>query len=110
MNKISAPVAAAILAGFDAAANECRNSGPMPIPTAIQAFFHVHGDDVRQLLMDLSEPESGADPAAIDPMTLVERIAEDWDGCTYDAPGQSIDIGDAIRFAGKRLITEESRS
>lgn len=108
MKKISAPLAAAILAGFDAAASEAKPVN-LGIPTSILAFFAVHGDDVRRLLVDLSEPESGADPVAIDPMAMVERIAEQWDGCQHDSVGEVIDIGQAIRSAGQRFIAEDSR-
>lgn len=66
MTKISAPLAAAILAGFDAAASECKPVN-LGIPTSILAFFSVHGDDVRQLLMELSEPDP---PALTDVHTL----------------------------------------
>lgn len=41
-------------------------------------------------------------PAELAP--VIEEIAVQWDGCTYDAPGETIDIGDAIRRAGKRLM------
>ncbi|MEY4429336.1 MAG: hypothetical protein RLZZ182_2025 [Pseudomonadota bacterium] len=41
-------------------------------------------------------------PAELAP--VIEEIAAQWDGCTYDAPGETIDIGDAIRRAGKRLM------
>ena len=34
---------------------------------------------------------------------VIEQIAEQWDGCSYAAVGETIDIGQAIRAAGKRL-------
>lgn len=30
---------------------------------------------------------------------LTEQVAESWDGCQYDAPGESLDIGASIRRA-----------
>ena len=36
-------------------------------------------------------------------LQVIEQIAQQWDGCVYDAVGETIDIGDAIRRAGKRL-------
>ena len=33
-------------------------------------------------------------------LDVIERIARDWDGCEFDAPGGHIDIGDAIRRSG----------
>ncbi|MFI8570444.1 hypothetical protein ACIGEO_02840 [Stenotrophomonas bentonitica] len=38
--------------------------------------------------------------------SVVEQIAQQWDGCQYDAPGEMVDIGAAIRRAGKRLSAE----
>lgn len=34
---------------------------------------------------------------------IIEAIAAQWDGCTYESPGEDIDIGTAIRGAWKRL-------
>lgn len=31
-----------------------------------------------------------------------ERIAQGWDGCKYDAPGETLDIGADLRAAMKR--------
>nr|WP_199065008.1 hypothetical protein [Chromobacterium sp. ASV5] len=39
---------------------------------------------------------------------VIEQIAQQWDGCIYDAEGSGmIDIGEAIRAAGKRLMHEQ---
>lgn len=35
---------------------------------------------------------------------IIEQIAQQWDGCNYDTVGETIDIGPAIRAAGKRLV------
>ena len=49
-------------------------------------------------------PVYRAPPAqGIDLGRIVEQIAQQWDDCTYDAVGETIDIGEAIRAAGKRL-------
>lgn len=50
------------------------------------------------------EPLYAAPPAqGIDLGQIVEQIAQQWDDCTYDAVGETIDISEAIRAAGKRL-------
>ncbi|OVE49411.1 hypothetical protein [Chromobacterium violaceum] len=36
---------------------------------------------------------------------VIEEIAQQWDGCIYDSPSGDIDIGWAIRAAGKRLVS-----
>jgi hypothetical protein len=41
----------------------------------------------------------GVAPAADD---LVESIAKEWDGCTFDGVGGDIDIGQAIRASAKK--------
>ncbi|MGE8283674.1 MAG: hypothetical protein ACN6PX_07410 [Stenotrophomonas lactitubi] len=41
---------------------------------------------------------------AVDLGKIIEQIAQQWDGCNYDAVGETIDIGPAIRAAGKRLV------
>jgi hypothetical protein len=35
---------------------------------------------------------------------LVEQLAQQWDGCMWEGPGGDIDIGEAIRAAGRRLL------
>ncbi|MFC4922970.1 hypothetical protein [Delftia deserti] len=50
---------------------------------------------------------AGAAPAAVAPLPAVfEQIAQSWDGCMYDAPGETLDIGADIRAAAKRLLAE----
>ena len=34
---------------------------------------------------------------------IIEQIAQQWDGCKYEASGGDIDIGEAIRSAAKRI-------
>ncbi|MEN5419032.1 hypothetical protein ABE543_07010 [Stenotrophomonas sp. TWI169] len=49
-----------------------------------------------------------APPAqAVDLGQIIEQIAQQWDGCAYDAVGETIDVGAAIRAAGKRLIDNQ---
>lgn len=36
---------------------------------------------------------------------LIEKIAQQWDGCKYDAPGGSIDIGAAIRATAAKHVS-----
>ncbi|MCX2894834.1 hypothetical protein ORG27_14740 [Stenotrophomonas lactitubi] len=45
---------------------------------------------------------------AVDLGQIIEQIAQQWDGCSYDAVGETIDVGRAIRAAGKRLIDSEA--
>lgn len=45
-------------------------------------------------------------PAELADASVIEHIAQQWDGCKYEAPGETLDIGDAIRRAGKRLSAE----
>lgn len=46
----------------------------------------------------MTSPEKLATPDPV--IELIEKIAVEWDGCEYDAPGESLDIGDAIRRKG----------
>ncbi|MCD0493828.1 hypothetical protein LQD23_16225 [Chromobacterium violaceum] len=41
--------------------------------------------------------------------SVIEEIAQQWDGCIYDSPSGDIDIGWAIRAAGKRLVSEQPK-
>lgn len=45
---------------------------------------------------------------AVDLGEIIEQIAQQWDGCNYDAVGETIDVGQAIRAAGKRLIDSQA--
>jgi hypothetical protein len=38
----------------------------------------------------------------------IEDLAQQWDGCMYDAPGGEMDIGQAIRQAGERMLKQRS--
>nr|WP_312374875.1 hypothetical protein [Delftia acidovorans] len=84
---------------------------------AVQAEKH-HLDRYTQLVADRAaargskclaqiEEPAGAAPAAVAPLPAVfEQIAQSWDGCMYDAPGETLDIGADIRAAAKRLLAE----
>lgn len=39
---------------------------------------------------------------------MLEEIAQQWDGCMYDAPGEMLDIGECIRSASRRLAAAPS--
>ncbi|WP_447898030.1 hypothetical protein [Stenotrophomonas sepilia] len=55
--------------------------------------------------------QHAAPPAqAVDLGQIIEQIAQQWDGCSYDAVGETIDVGQAIRAAGKRLIDSQAVS
>jgi len=56
----------------------------------------VVADNIRAWVADHN-------PAELANASVVEQIAQQWDGCQYDAPGEMVDIGAAIRRAGKRL-------
>lgn len=45
---------------------------------------------------------------AVDLANVIDQIAQQWDGCSYDAVGETIDVGQAIRAAGKRLIDSKA--
>ena len=45
-------------------------------------------------------------PAELADASVIEHVAQQWDGCKYEAPGETLDIGDEIRRAGKRLSVE----
>lgn len=47
-------------------------------------------------------------PAELAHASVLEQIAQQWDGCQYDAPGEMVDIGAAIRRAGERLSAEQA--
>lgn len=50
-----------------------------------------------------------APPAqAVDLANVIDQIAQQWDGCNYDAVGETIDVGQAIRAAGKRVIDSQA--
>ncbi|MEC4337705.1 hypothetical protein VPH13_03060 [Stenotrophomonas pavanii] len=50
-----------------------------------------------------------APPAqAVDLANVIDQIAQQWDGCNYDAVGETIDVGQAIRAAAGRLIDSQA--
>lgn len=56
--------------------------------------------EVRQFrLVDAHTTAAGQQEGDKVDAALVERIAAQWDGCIYEAPGESIDIGASIRAA-----------
>lgn len=68
------------------------------------AIAEVHSDTLRWLISD-DDPRRPIGHALLyteDQLRAAvaaerERIAESWDGCTYDDVGGSVDIGAAIR-------------
>lgn len=60
------------------------------------------------ILLDGTSPAIAAPAHAVDLGTIIEQIAQQWDGCNYDAVGETIDVGRAIRAAGKRLIDSQA--
>lgn len=59
-------------------------------------------------LLGLYQPLYAAPAQAVDLGEVIEQIAEQWDGCSYDAVGETIDVGQAIRAAGERLIDSQA--
>ncbi|OWQ73824.1 hypothetical protein [Stenotrophomonas maltophilia] len=58
-----------------------------------------------------TKPLYDAPPAkAVDLANVIDQIAQQWDGCSYDAVGETIDVGQAIRAAGKRLANTDSQA
>lgn len=43
---------------------------------------------------------------SIDLGQFIEKIAQEWDGCHYDAVGETLDIGRVLRAQGKQLIDQ----
>ena len=87
-----------------------------PLPTPSWAR-DMHGetevytaDEVRQIQRDaiaasrrvLVERAAAPAPTA-DLSARLEEIAESWDGCEYDAPGEMMDIGASLRSAFAKL-------
>ena len=76
---------------------------------AIRAAGGIVHSDGNIFFRDISMLQglAGAAPAAVAPLPAVfEQIAQSWDGCMYDAPGETLDIGADIRAAAKRLLAE----
>lgn len=38
----------------------------------------------------------------------LESLIESWDGCMYDAPGETIDVGQSIRSAAEKAVKEQA--
>lgn len=60
------------------------------------------------ILLDGTSPAIAPPAHAVDFGKIIEQIAQQWDGCNYDALGETIDVGRAIRAAGKRLIDSQA--
>jgi len=77
---------------------------------AIRAAGGIVHSDGNIFFRDISMLQglAGAAPAAVASLPAVlEQIAQGWDGCMYDAPGETLDIGADIRAAAKRLLAEQ---
>lgn len=62
--------------------------------------------DRIRLMLTAAFPHLHPQPAELADGSVIEHIAQQWDGCKYEAPGETLDIGAAIRRAGKRLSSE----
>jgi hypothetical protein len=61
--------------------------------------WHIAQAAVAQAEERAAPPPDGASRKAL-ALDVVEEIAREWDCCEFGAPGELIDIGDAIRRAG----------
>lgn len=80
-----------------------------PLPVITPAEYaglraQGHGERFRALVFADAAPPA----QAVDLGQIIEQIAQQWDGCSYDAVGEPIDIGQAIRAAGKRLADSQA--
>ncbi|WP_188240681.1 hypothetical protein [Stenotrophomonas maltophilia] len=64
----------------------------------------VRFDDVKALI----DSRTVQTAQAVDLDNVIDQIAQQWDGCSYDAVGETIDVGQAIRAAGKRLLDKKA--
>lgn len=94
-----------------------------PPPQAVPIAW-VHADDPSQAISSLQKDrairDGGASTSSVAPYSiaayarsdgalapraelpeLIEQIAQQWDGCEFDAVGEAIDIGAAIRLAAR---------
>jgi hypothetical protein len=88
------------------------------VQALIEEVAHVHDVEdfegecpVCTAYRKLKEAQTAAGVAPSQAPSLpdvIEQIAQEWDGCEYDAPGGGIPIGDAIRAKGGRLLRERS--
>ncbi|WP_186019897.1 hypothetical protein [Burkholderia gladioli] len=78
---------------------ECHTqNGTWGDDTEAQSIFEREMEIASALRALLTSPRAAGLPS------VIEKIAEQWDGCFFDAPGGcDIDIGEAIRAAAKRL-------
>lgn len=87
------------------AANENARSLRLAAQQVIAAFGTSDKSLValyEALKVDQSSPPQA--PQAV--VEALEAIAASWDGCTYDAPGETIDIGADLRRAFAALATK----
>ncbi|MBH1736299.1 hypothetical protein I5V12_01645 [Stenotrophomonas maltophilia] len=64
--------------------------------------------DAQAILEVLAQNAARPPAQALNLGQIIEQIAQQWDGCSYDAVGETIDVGQAIRAAGKRLIDSQA--
>ncbi|HDS1129583.1 TPA: hypothetical protein QDZ99_003588 [Stenotrophomonas maltophilia] len=83
------------------------SAGHQPIPASV---YYPDNAACRELydIPLYASPQQSAQ--AVDLGRIINQIAEQWDGCCYDAVGETIDIGQAIRAAGMRLAMTDSQA
>lgn len=75
---------------------------------AMRYGFDEALDQMATILDSIGPLYTHPQPAELADASVVEQIAQQWDGCQYDAPGEMVDIGAAIRRAGERLSAEQA--
>ncbi|WP_407306195.1 hypothetical protein [Acinetobacter sp.] len=72
-------------------------------------LLNIHSEDttceVCHFLAPIPEQASGVEGLAEE----LERIAQSWDGCEYDAPGEILDIGASLRREFSSLTTQSAK-
>ncbi|MFK7090537.1 hypothetical protein A203_16585 [Chromobacterium violaceum] len=92
--------------------NNTSAAAPTSRPVA-EIRFNGAGNKIAYLTLEGEKLPPGS-PLFAEPRlpgqqlpAVIEGIAQQWDGCIYDSPSGDIDIGQAIRAAGKRLVSEQ---
>ncbi|MEN7429203.1 hypothetical protein VA599_00510 [Chromobacterium sp. TRC.1.1.SA] len=99
-------------------AQRIRNNTSAAAPTSrpvAEIRFNGAGNKIAYLTLEGEKLPPGS-PLFAEPRLpgqhlpdVIEEIAQQWDGCIYDSPSGEIDIGQAIRAAGKRLVSEQPK-
>lgn len=99
-------------------AQRIRNNTSTATPTSrpvAEIRFNGAGNKIACLTLEGEKLPPGS-PLFAEPRlpgqqlpVVIDEIAQQWDGCIYDSPSGDIDIGQAIRAASKRLVSEQPK-